>query len=138
MTNDPFDTAPPLDETDQPPESAPAAAPLDAEPQPSSTPARAASFGAWVRGWFSRGDERERLLQRMANLDHAIEHTPETASNYLLRGEVHMALGDTEAARADFEQALALADAELAESEWGFIAQSTRDRVLVWLGKLGK
>ena len=41
-------------------------------------------------------------------MEKAIEIVPEEESSYLLRGRIHMALGDIEAANSDFQQVLDL------------------------------
>lgn len=71
--------------------------------------------------------------QRLADLDAAIARAPEAAVNYVLRGELLLKHGAAEPAVADFEQALHLAEAELAASRWGISAQAARDRALTGL-----
>ncbi len=71
--------------------------------------------------------------QRLLALDEAIARAPSAAVNYVLRGELLLQHGAADEAAADFQQALRLAEAELAASRWGISAQVTRDRALTGL-----
>ena len=46
--------------------------------------------------------------EALPDVEKAIEIVPEEESSYLLRGRIHMALGDIEAANSDFQQVLDL------------------------------
>lgn len=65
---------------------------------------------------------------RLRYLDRAIEGSPDAAVNFVLRGEYWLEVGDWEQAAQDFEQALALANAALTTSEWGYLEQALVDR----------
>lgn len=72
--------------------------------------------------------------QRLLALDEAIARVPSAAVNYVVRGELLLLLhGAADEAAADFQQALHLAEAEMAASRWGISAQVTRDRALTGL-----
>lgn len=74
----------------------------------------------------------------MNELNSAIASHPDSPMNYVLRGELHLANGDREAAVADFQTAVSLADSEFAQSDWGLIAQAARDRALHGLRRAGR
>ena len=67
----------------------------------------------------------------------AIEHYPQSPVNYLLRAEALIEHGDEEAAIDDLRQVLALAEAEMQKSEWGYINQTYVDRAHEALGRCG-
>ncbi len=67
-------------------------------------------------------DLRLRLLSR------AIEASPDAAINYMLRGEYWLSHGTIQPAIADFEDAIVLANAEVEQSEWGYLQQAVLDR----------
>jgi hypothetical protein len=97
---------------------------------------RPQSFGEWVMMRFFGKDIAAELEERLGNLTYAIERSPETASNYLLRGEIHFKLREWAFAEDDLNKAVDLAENELQEASWGLIPQSTRDRALVLLRQL--
>lgn len=66
--------------------------------------------------------------RRLRLLDRAIEGSPDTAVNYLLRGEYHLQHSRFDAAIEDFRQAIELEQANLAQSEWGYLEQALIDR----------
>lgn len=74
------------------------------------------------------GEKRTERLQRMRELTQAIEQYPETAVNYLLRGELHLDMKQYDLAQEDLEKALELAQAQFEVDRWGVSAQSTMDR----------
>ncbi len=67
-------------------------------------------------------DRRLRLLNR------AIEANPAAGVNYVFRGEYWLEQGQTQAAIADFEQAVRLEQQALEQSGWGYVEQSLIDR----------
>jgi hypothetical protein len=78
-------------------------------------------------------------FQRRANqLSEAIENAPEAPTNFVLRGELYMKAGLYELARDDFRAAAELADAQYERSDWGVLAQTTRDRALIGLTRAEK
>ena len=71
--------------------------------------------------------------ERLIALSQGIEQQPEEPGNYVLRGELYLALGDQTRAAEDFEVALELAQAQLERGDWGFVAQAVQDRALAGL-----
>lgn len=65
---------------------------------------------------------------RLHLLNRAIEGSPDTAVNYVLRGEYWLEMGDVQAALQDFERAIALEEVALAKSDWGYLEQALLDR----------
>lgn len=82
-----------------------------------------------------RGTPGEDAAARLATLAQAIEAHPDAPANYVLRGELWLALGDPTAAAANFRQALERAERALEASAWGIIAQAVRDRALAGLAE---
>jgi hypothetical protein len=103
---------------------------LAAAPE-SSTP-RFSLMALWEnvrRAFFPTYSERtEQLHRRITRLTRAIELSPETPTNYVLRGELYLELGDDAAASIDFQHALDLAIANVEQEDWGVIAQVIQDR----------
>lgn len=64
----------------------------------------------------------------LAALDEAIRLYPDAAINYVLRGEYWLRQRRPDQALPDFQQALRLAAAELAASDWGYREQAVADR----------
>jgi hypothetical protein len=73
--------------------------------------------------------------QRLRNLSLAIEHSPDTPVNYVLRGELYLDIREYELAEVDFQRALELASAQFEASDWGGIAQVMRDRAEAGLAR---
>jgi tetratricopeptide (TPR) repeat protein len=72
--------------------------------------------------------KRETLhLQRLAALTAAISATPDDPINYVLRGEVRLALGDLDEAAEDFRRGLLLI-AAIGETDWGYLHSLLADR----------
>ncbi len=63
-------------------------------------PPQPVSFIDWLRGLFSGP-----VAQRLDALNAAIASHPQSASNYVLRGEIWLDKGEYEMAAADFEWA---------------------------------
>jgi hypothetical protein len=86
------------------------------------------SFLNRLFGLFTGG--RQQADDMEGELDRAIERYPEAASNFVLRGELRLKRGDAELARADFVRAYEIAAQNLADHQFGFVAQMTQDRAL--------
>lgn len=92
------------------------------EPQP--------SFWQMIRQLFlqTASERQAEQRERLVSLTRAIESFPDAPINYLLRGELHLELGQLEFAREDCQQALALAEIQAESDRWGITAQSILDR----------
>lgn len=88
-----------------------------------AVPPQPVSFMDWLRGLFSGP-----VAQRLDDLNEAIARHPQTASNYVLRGEIWLEQGEYEMAAADFERAQALAAGQFEQDEWGLVSQTLRDQ----------
>lgn len=86
------------------------------------------SFGGWLRGLFGKLFRTEAPDVRLWDLDQTIAAYPDAPSNYVLRGELYLEIGEYELAYADFQRALALAEQQTQNSDWGIIAQAMQDR----------
>ncbi len=80
---------------------------------------------------FGRGRSRRRLH----DLSNAIDLHPDSPTNYVLRGELYLNVGEAALAEADFRQALSLAQADYGTSRWGVVAQAVQDRARAGLTK---
>lgn len=97
-------------------------------------------LGWWqmVRRFFFM-TKRERLYERewrIQQLTDAIEHQPDVAVNYLLRGELYLAAKDDEQAKHDFEKAQILASAQYEKTRFGFAQQAIQDKAIRYLNLL--
>jgi hypothetical protein len=72
-------------------------------------------------------------VDQLIHLTEAIAAAPDEPGNYILRGELYLALRQVEAAKADFEQAYTLALAQVESDDWGLAAQVNCDRALLGL-----
>ncbi|MEP7290610.1 MAG: hypothetical protein ABI835_02455 [Chloroflexota bacterium] len=79
-----------------------------------------------IRGMFSRD-------ARLHDLNWAITAYPETAANYVLRGELLLRRGDLFGAIADFRKGFELAAEGVENEDWGMVAQVLQDRALAGL-----
>ncbi|MCS6872426.1 MAG: hypothetical protein RML95_01155 [Anaerolineae bacterium] len=70
--------------------------------------------------------ERE-LAQRLEALSAAIAAAPDDPINYVLRGELRLALGDLENAAEDFRRGLLLIIA-IGETDWGYVHTALAER----------
>lgn len=103
------------------------------EDEATATPDTPSFWGLLRRIVFpSRVDKAARLN----DLTEAIARHPDAAVNYLLRGEAFLEAGRTQLAKADFEQALQLAQSEQERDDWGITAQSIAGRAQRHLEKL--
>jgi tetratricopeptide (TPR) repeat protein len=93
-----------------------------AETEPEIQP-QPQSFWMWLRGLLSGPVD-----QRLRDLTRAIAQHPEAASNYVLRGEIWLDMGEYEMAAADFEWARGLAALQFDEANWGVLSQTLRDQ----------
>lgn len=73
-------------------------------------------------------ERRQEREWRMQQLDDAIEHQPNAAVNYLLRGELYYEAKQYNLARADFAQAKAFAVVQLEDERFGLAAQAIQDK----------
>ena len=81
--------------------------------------------------------ERERS-RRLNELNVSIEFSPDSATNYVLRGELFLERKAYHLGQSDFETALELAEAFKPEEGWGLIEQAMRDRALEGLNEANK
>lgn len=72
---------------------------------------------------------------RLAQLTRAIDDTPDSASNYVLRGEIYMEMREYALAYTDFQRAAEVAAAAFEAADWGLLEQALRDRALAGLRK---
>ncbi len=72
---------------------------------------------------------------RLEHLTRAIENSPETAANYVLRGEIYMDMREYALAHADFQRGYSVAEAQFEVADWGLLEQAMRDRALAGLDK---
>lgn len=88
------------------------------------------TFWQMVQGFFFQmpGKREQDLKQRLLQLSEAIDQYPDSAVNYLIRGEVREALGYYELARDDFKKALELAERTFEGARWGLSAQAIMDQ----------
>jgi len=93
-----------------------------------------------IIGFFFQTPARRRQEQsrRLHELNVSIEFSPNSPTNYVLRGELFLERREVHLARADFEVALELAEAFDAEEGWGIVEQVMRDRALDGLAKTSR
>ncbi|MBO9308909.1 MAG: hypothetical protein J7551_03890 [Chloroflexi bacterium] len=91
--------------------------------EPAALPPTAADSAAQPM----RGKRETLHLQRLAALTAAISAAPDDPINYVLRGEVRLALGDLDKAAEDFRQGLLLIEA-IGETDWGYLHSLLADR----------
>jgi tetratricopeptide (TPR) repeat protein len=84
-------------------------------------------------GLFGRWIARPKYAKRLRELNQAITTYPESPSNYVVRAELYLKVGEYAQAVADFQQALALAETQIESSSWGLVAQAVQDRARVGL-----
>ena len=82
------------------------------------------------------GEKSAEQQQSLHDLTEAIEQFPDTAVNYLLRGELYIAMKQHNLAQEDLQKALELAQMQFEDDRWGISAQLTMDRAKFALQKL--
>lgn len=110
--------------------------PAQALPE-SVTVQKKASEPRWrqiVRALYG-GTSEEALRERLSDIDRAISDDPDSAVNYVLRGEALLEAREYAPAHEAFEQGLALAEAQVAQNDWGIVAQAVQDRAVQGLAK---
>ncbi len=86
--------------------------------------------------FFMTPAQRERQRsRRLRELNVSIEYSPDSATLYVLRGELFLERKEYYLAQEDFETALEIAEAVNPEDGWGIIEQVMRDRALAGLEK---
>jgi hypothetical protein len=90
-----------------------------------------------IIGFFFQTPARRKqeISRRLHELNVSIEFSPNSATNYVLRGELFLERQEYHLAKADFEIALELAESFDAKAGWGLIEQVMRDRALDSLKK---
>ncbi len=88
-----------------------------------------------LRQFFFPGERRDARLEQF---EEAIARSPDAAVNYLLRGERYLEMRIWHLAKADFEEAAALAQQQLQEDRWGITTQAIHDRALQHLARLAE
>lgn len=94
-------------------------------------------LGQLIGFFFQTPASRARdLSRRLYQLNVSIEFSPDSPTNYVLRGELFLERKEYHLAKADFEIALALAESFDETAGWGLIEQAMRDRALEGLKKV--
>ncbi len=118
------------EEADESPESA-----FIADDEHSEQAVEAPTFLQWLYARLTRkkpGAIKD-LERRLQTLHGSIERHPDAATNYVLRGELYLELGEYELAYEDFSRGLELATAQFERDDWGIVSQAMRDRAEVGL-----
>lgn len=91
-----------------------------------------------IRRFFFKtaSEKKEEFRTRIIILSHTIETHPDAAVNYVLRGELYLALRERELAQQDFEKALELAEAQFDNDRWGLGSQAILDRARLGLQRI--
>ena len=76
------------------------------------------------------------ISQRINELNVSIEFAPDSATNYVLRGELFLERKEYHLAQADFQTALNIAEAFDETDGWGLIEQAMQDRAIEGLKKV--
>ena len=76
------------------------------------------------------------MSARLESLTQAVAEAPESAANYVLRGELYMELREYALAQSDFQSAYEIAEAHFEIADWGFLEQAMRDRAVAGLDKV--
>jgi tetratricopeptide (TPR) repeat protein len=108
----------------------PVAADADAPAQAAAGRRRASRGWARLLAWVGLSADADAAI---ADLSASIADEPDAPMNYVLRGEALLRSGALDAARSDFERALALAERALRGERWGLIAQAAQDRAAAGL-----
>lgn len=99
--------------------------------KPTAEPPQSFMEAFWRWLFPTSTDRAAKLAERLRLLDQAIYKHPEAPTNYVLRGELYLKIGDYDAAYTDFVQALDQAAQQVESAEWGLVAQAMQDRALV-------
>jgi tetratricopeptide (TPR) repeat protein len=88
------------------------------------------TFWQMLRRLFfqTRNEKLAEQQRRLSDLKLAILDRPDVAVNYMLRGEIYLEMKRYELAREDFNQAIALSEAQFENEKWGIAAQAIMDR----------
>ncbi len=89
------------------------------------------SLWQWLRGVFS--GQSQDIDQRLDELQAAIAAHPDKAVNYILLGELFAELREYPLAVEYLETGLQFASRQVAEADWGIVAQTLQDRALAGL-----
>lgn len=73
----------------------------------------------------------------LETLGLAIQRHPDAPSNYVVRGEMYLAMGAVLEAASDFRRALHLAESGAETAAWGFVYSSLADRARDGLRRCG-
>lgn len=73
-------------------------------------------------------ERADHFAQRISRLSAAVELHPDSPTNFVLRGELYLEMGDYALAKDDFERALELAVSQTEIDDWGIVAQAVQDR----------
>lgn len=98
------------------------------EPPPNQASVRKPAKVGWLTMLLFGSRSQRALEARLRSLNQTIELYPDAASNYVLRGELFLNVGEYAMAEADFRMALTLAETQFEISDWGLVEQATRDR----------
>lgn len=82
--------------------------------------------------------DAEAVQQRVNELNRAIADDPESAVNYVLRGEAYLDAGEYALAFADFQRGAEIAGTQVEQNDWGIVAQTVQDRALQGLKRAEK
>jgi len=77
---------------------------------------------------FSAEKRRQQREQRLYELNEAIAESPDSYTNYVLRGELFLQDKQYHLAADDFDQAWQLAAEAVDTARWGIVAQAMMDR----------
>lgn len=83
------------------------------------------------RFWRGAGQQ-----DRLADLNMSIMLYPDSAANYMLRGEWYEQYKQYDLASADFATALRLAGEQVMTDRWGLVNQAVQDRAIRGLWRL--
>jgi hypothetical protein len=91
------------------------------------------------RGQSTSSLRRSLMLEqgRFLALGQAIRRHPDALVNYVFRGELLLDAGERQAAAADFNMALALAEKHAETLDWGYISGALADRARLGLRRCG-
>ena len=90
------------------------------------------SLWGLVRSWlWPTVEQRTVLIQaRLESLNDQIERYPDTASNYVIRGELYLEAQFYDLATQDFSKALELSEKQYETNDWGVVVQALQARAV--------